>query len=67
MLQDLEEKLNAELTEALSRCIQDVGSFIQPLERNSEGIVAQIEDLQDRQSLLMDELSGIQQQAANIE
>lgn len=66
-LQDLEEKLIKELNEAVDKCMRDVNAFMEPLQRHSEGIVARIEDLQQREGTLMEELSEIQQQAANIE
>lgn len=66
-LQDLEEKLIKELNEAVDKCVRDVNAFMEPLQRHSEGIVARIEDLQQREGTLMEELSEIQQQAANIE
>lgn len=66
-LQDLEDKLKKELVEAVDRCMQDVKSFIGPFERHSEAVVAQIQKLQERERKLMEELSGIQQQAANVE
>lgn len=66
-MQDLEQKMTAELEEALAKCLQDVKAFVEPLEQHSQSIVSQIEALLKQQETLMEELVGIQQQAANIE
>ena len=66
-LQDLEDKLRNELSKKVEACTGNINAFIQPLQRQSEIVVAQIEDLQSRHSKLVDELNDLQQQAANVE
>lgn len=67
LVQDLDEQLKNELTKALADCVRDVNTFIEPLQKQSELVVSQIAALQSRQNELMEELSGIQREAANIE
>lgn len=66
-MQELDEKMQAELEAAVQSCAADVYSFIVPLQHRCEAVVARIKGLQERQAIITEELRELQKRAAQVE
>ena len=67
VVQDVESKLELELTAGLDECISAVSNLMRPLEAATAAEVARLEDALSRCALLATELETLQQRAAAVE
>ena len=66
-IQEVEERLKAELESSLDACAVEVNGFIKPLEEATLGVVERIRDAESRRAALASQLEQLKQRAANIE
>ena len=65
--QEVEEKLEAELSEGLESCVAEVNAFMKPLEAAADAAVERVRQAEARRSKLAGELESLKQQAASVE
>lgn len=67
LCQDVEEKLEAELTSGLDACVDEVADLVAPLGEATAAAVARLQDAEARRSQLAEQLEALQQRAAAVE
>ena len=67
VLQEVEEKLQAELAEGLASCVAEVDAFMAPLEAAADAAVEKVRQAEARRAELAGELEGLKQRAASVE
>lgn len=67
MVQEVENKLQAELEQGLEACITEINTFMKPLEEATTAAVERIRDAERRRADLAQTLEELKQRAANVE
>ncbi|EIE21598.1 hypothetical protein COCSUDRAFT_30102 [Coccomyxa subellipsoidea C-169] len=66
-IQEVEDRLKAELESSLDACTAEVNAFIKPLEEATLAVVERVRDSEIRRAVLADELEQLKQRAASVE
>ncbi len=66
-IQEVEEKLEAELRSGLDECVEEVTALVAPLGEATAAAVKRLQHAETRCGALAEELEGLKQRAAAVE